>query len=111
MSALLKLNSKKTNRKLISDILKKRKASQPINLPSAGCIFKNPKSDTAASLIEQCSLKGKIIGQAQISKKHANFIVNLGGAKFSDVLKLITLVKKEVKNKFKINLIEEIQII
>jgi len=60
-------------------------------------------------LIDACGLKGKRVGKAEISKKHANFIVNLGGAKEKDVIKLINLAKKSVKKKFKINLQEEIQ--
>ena len=62
-------------------------------------------------LIEKCGLKGKKIGKAQISKKHANFIVNLGEAKAQDVLKLIKLAKQKVKKKFGISLKEEIQVI
>ena len=78
---------------------------------SAGCIFENPSETRAAELIEKCGLKGKKIGDAQISEKHANFIVNLGKASSEDVLKLINLVKKEVKNKFGIKLKKEIQIL
>ena len=80
-----------------------------MNFPSAGSVFKNPKGYFAARLIEECGLKGKKIGDAAISEKHANFIINLGQGKAKDVKKLIKLVKKSVKNKFKINLEEEIQ--
>lgn len=76
--------------------------------PSAGSIFVNPKPQSAGDLIEKCGLKGKQIGSAQISTKHANFIVNLGGAKAEDVVKLIALARLEVKKKFKIDLETEI---
>lgn len=86
------------------------RASQPQD-SSAGSIFRNPSLGLpVGKLIEEVGLKGKKVGQAQISGKHANFIVNLGGAKSTDVLKLISLAKKEVKKKFGINLVEEIKI-
>lgn len=111
LAARLKLNKQKPNIEKVRQILKQKKEKQPLSLPSAGCIFKNPKPQIAAKLIEQCNLKGKQIGQAQVSEKHANFIINLGSAKAADVVKLIMLIKKEVKSKFKISLEEEIQII
>lgn len=77
--------------------------------PSAGSIFKNPKNIKARELIEKCGLAGKTIGRAQIAKEHGNFIINLGGARAKDVLSLIALVKKRVKEKFGITLKEEIQ--
>ncbi len=91
---------------LMNENLKKRE-SQPKE-PSAGSIFVNPKPQSAGDLIEKCGLKGKQIGQTQISQKHANFIVNLGGAKAEDVVKLIALAQKEVKKKFEIDLKTEI---
>ncbi len=90
------------------EILKIRSEKIPPGF-SAGSIFKNPSKKPAGFLIEKCGLKGKKIGKAQISQEHANFIVNLKGAKATDVLKLINLAKKKVKNKFGINLKEEIQ--
>lgn len=93
----------------IDENLKKRKA-QP-KQPSAGCIFVNPKPNSAGRLIEKVGLKGRKVGNAQISPKHANFIVNLGGATCEDVLKLIALAKKEVKKKFGIELKEEIEVV
>ncbi|MBI2450032.1 MAG: UDP-N-acetylmuramate dehydrogenase [Candidatus Nealsonbacteria bacterium] len=94
----------------VKEILNYRRSSHP-KYSSAGSIFKNLENARARDLIEKASLKGKIIGKAQISEQHANFIVNLGGAKAKDVLKLIDLVKKEVKNKFRIEIEEEIQIL
>ncbi len=114
LSAILKL--KKGNKKEIKNKIKKhfvrRKKNHPLNFPSAGSVFIN-KNGTAPSgyLIEKAGLKGTKIGKAEISKKHAGFIVNLGGAKAKDVLKLIELTKRKVKNKFGINLQEEVQII
>ncbi|MFH1226202.1 MAG: UDP-N-acetylmuramate dehydrogenase [bacterium] len=93
----------------IKEILEKRHANQPYQMPCAGCTFKNPSADQpAAFLIEQCGLKGKTIGGAQVSEKHANFIVNTGQAKASEVRELTELIKKEVKNKFGVDLEEEI---
>jgi len=106
----VKIKSKKSNPKKIKEYLEMKKEKQPLGCPSAGSIFKNPRKYSAAELIEECGLKGRKIGKAKISEKHANFIVNLGGAKAKDVKSLINLAKKEVKKKFKINLEEEIQI-
>lgn len=75
---------------------------------SAGCIFQNPPDVTAAELIDRAGLKGKRIGGAMISPKHAGFIINTDGARAEDVLKLIKLVKQQVKLKFKLDLKEEI---
>jgi len=104
----LKKGKEQENQKIIKDILQRRKKSHPYQ-PSAGCVFKNPKSRGAGLLIDQCGLKGKQIGGAKISEKHANFIVNTGGAKARDVKNLIELIKKQVKDKFNIELKEEIQ--
>ena len=79
--------------------------------PSAGSIFKNPPRQSAGELIEQVGLKGEIVGQAQISEEHANWIVNLGGARCQDVLELLSLAKSKVEARFNIELEEEIQII
>ncbi|MFZ3137410.1 MAG: UDP-N-acetylmuramate dehydrogenase [Thermodesulfovibrionales bacterium] len=121
----LKKGKKSEIKKKIKEYLNYKKERQPLNYPSAGSIFKNPSdfsagelgeenkssssSFAAARLIEKCGLKGKRIGQAKISEKHANFIVNLGNARAKDVKKLINLIKKEVKKKFGALLDEEIQ--
>jgi UDP-N-acetylmuramate dehydrogenase len=92
--------------------MQKRLEKQPLNMPNAGSVFKNPSSDlSAGELIEYTGLKGKRIGCAQISDLHGNFIVNRGGAIAKDVLYLIDIVKKRVKKKFNINLETEIKII
>jgi len=105
----LKKSNKKETKKKIKEYLNYKRKTQPLSFHSAGSIFKNSKNFSAAELIERCNLKGKKIGKAKISEKHANFIINLGGAKAKDVIKLINLIKKSVKNKFGIILKEEIQ--
>jgi len=104
-----KIKFQKSNPDKIKQYLNYKKDTQPLNFPSAGSIFKNPKGFTAGELVEKCGLKGKRIGDVKVSEKHANFIVNLGNGKAKDVIKLIKLIKTKVKNKFKINLEEEIQ--
>jgi UDP-N-acetylmuramate dehydrogenase len=107
------LKFKKENKKNISRLEKSflddRLSRQPLDFPSAGSVFKNPKNFSAGEVIEKCGLKGKKIGRAKISEKHANFIINSGNAKAKDVISLIDIAKKAVKNKFKINLQEEIE--
>ncbi|MDD5606814.1 MAG: UDP-N-acetylmuramate dehydrogenase [Candidatus Pacebacteria bacterium] len=88
-----------------------RNKTQPLNYPSAGCIFKNPYKKSAGFLIDQAGLKGKTIGGAQISRVHANYIINFKKARARDVLELIKIIKKTVKKKFNVELKEEIQII
>jgi UDP-N-acetylmuramate dehydrogenase len=79
-----------------SEYLHERNLKQPTNLPNTGSMFKNPRGTFAAKLIEQVGLKGKRVGDAQISEKHANFIVNLGNARASDVVTLINLARRTV---------------
>lgn len=89
----------------------KRKSSQPIELPSAGSYFKRPEGDFAGRLIEECALKGERIGGAQVSPKHAGFIVNMGGASFYDVLALEEKIKERVMSRFGIALCREVRLI
>lgn len=105
----LKKGNKKDIQEKIKKYLEYRKKIQPLNLPSAGSIFKNPEGFSAGELIEKCGLKGKRIGNVQISEKHCNFIVNLGDGRAKDVIKLINLAKRKAEAKFKIILEEEIQ--
>ncbi|MFH1564777.1 MAG: UDP-N-acetylmuramate dehydrogenase [bacterium] len=112
ISAKLKLKKgdKQESEKLVKKYLKERSEKQPKGF-CAGSIFKNPKNSSAGLLIEKCGLKGLKIGDAQISEQHANFIVNLDGAKAGDVLGLIERIKKEVEKKFGVKLKEELKII
>lgn len=77
-------------------LMEQRVSKQPLDFPSAGSTFKRPQGSYASLLIDNCKLKGKTIGGAQVSEKHAGFIINRSGASFSDVMKLVELVKKEV---------------
>jgi len=95
----------------IKALLSKRIASQPLNLPNAGSVFRNPPGDHAARLIEQSGLKGKQIGGAQVSEKHANFIVNLGAATAADIENLIHEVQATVERKTGVSLQCEVRII
>jgi UDP-N-acetylmuramate dehydrogenase len=97
--------------KRISDYLKRKKESQPLEYPSAGSVFKNPPDDYAGRLIEKAGLKGKKIGGAMISEKHANFIVNTGGAKAKDILDLMYLAQETVKKETGIQLEPEIRVV
>lgn len=98
-------------RQEIKSLLAKRISSQPLNLPNAGSVFRNPSGDHAARLIELCGLKGRQIGGAQVSEKHANFIVNVGGATASDIENLIQVVRDSVLQQTGIDLHPEVRII
>ena len=95
----------------IKNLLAKRLATQPLNLPNAGSTFRNPEGDYAARLIETCGLKGHRIGGAQVSEKHANFIVTAAGATANDVEQTIALMHDMVKEKFGIELQQEVRVI
>lgn len=95
----------------IKALLAKRLASQPLNLPSAGSTFRNPEGDFAARLVEASGLKGYIIGGAQVSEKHANFIVNIGGASALDIELLIKHMRDTVQEKQGVTLQQEVKVI
>ena len=101
----------KASAQKIKELLAKRLASQPLSLPNAGSTFRNPPNDFAARLVEAAGLKGKQIGGAQISTKHANFIVNLGESTAQDILELIHLMQHEVKAQFGVELQQEVKVI
>ncbi len=107
---VLKKGNLDESKEIIEQCLHRRAAGQPA-YPSAGCIFKNPGQVSAGRLIEQCGLKGFQIGGARISKKHANFIVNVDRATAENVIILIGLIKQKVRTKFDIELNEEIKYI
>lgn len=101
----------KASAEKIKQLLAKRLASQPLNMPSAGSTFRNPEGDFAARLIEASGLKGTTIGGAQVSEKHANFIVNLGNASAADIEALIERVRTTVHEKQGVELIQEVKVI
>lgn len=95
----------------MDELAKKRRDSQPLNLPSAGSTFKRPKGGYAAALIEEAGLKGYAIGGAMVSEKHSGFVVNRGGATFSDVIAVMEHVRNTVLKLSGIELEPEIKII
>ena len=95
----------------IRELLAKRVASQPLSQPNAGSVFRNPPGDHAARLIESCGLKGFAVGAAQVSTKHANFIVNLGGARAADIEAVIGHVERTVREKTGVALVREVRIV
>jgi UDP-N-acetylmuramate dehydrogenase len=92
-------------------LLSQRVASQPLNQPNAGSVFRNPEGDHAARLIESSGLKGFTVGAAQVSPKHANFIVNLGGATAADIETIIDHVQAEVLARTGVELVREVRIV
>ncbi|MBN2790451.1 MAG: UDP-N-acetylmuramate dehydrogenase [Candidatus Delongbacteria bacterium] len=104
----LKFDEQARIRNKTDEHLIKRRESQPLDLPSCGSVFKRPVNNFAGKLIEDAGLKGKIIGGAKISEKHAGFIVNFSNATSKDVREVIKLVKETVNNKFNIMLEEEV---
>lgn len=98
-------------RREIKLLMEKRSASQPLQQPNAGSVFRNPPGSHAAKLIEGCGLKGRKIGGAQVSEKHANFIVNTGGATAADIEDLIGEVRVTVEAKTGVQLHPEVRII
>lgn len=102
----------RASRQRIKELLEKRIAAQPLQLPNAGSVFRNPPGDHAARLIETAGLKGFAIGGARISEKHANFIVNPGGAgSATDIEALIEHAQRTVREKFGVELVREVRII
>lgn len=96
---------------VVKDALRRRKATQPLALPNAGCVFKNPDGDPAGLLIEAAGLKGAQVGDAQVSTMHANFIVNRGRATARDVLSLIRKVGRTVEQTAGVTLQLEVRIV
>ena len=92
----------------MDDVMNRRKTKQPLEYPSAGSVFKRPEGAFAGTLIEQCGLKGKTVGGAQVSEKHAGFIINIGGATCDDVMGLVALIQEIVKRETGFELEREI---
>ncbi|MBO4831688.1 MAG: UDP-N-acetylmuramate dehydrogenase [Oscillospiraceae bacterium] len=95
----------------MDELAEKRRASQPLDMPSAGSTFKRPKGGYAAAMIDGAGLKGCSVGGAQVSTKHAGFIVNTGGATFDDVIRLIEIVQERVLREYGAELEPEVKII
>jgi len=107
----LKAGDAKAGQARIKELLARRGATQPTQQPNAGSVFRNPENDFAARLIEACKLKGVCVGSACVSQKHANFIVNTGGAKAADVEALINHVAKTVEEQQGVQLKREVHIV
>lgn len=108
---ILKKGNLKEIQSIIEDRKQRRLMSQPLDYPSAGSVFRNPNNNYAGALIENIGYKGKEIGGAKVSEKHANFIINYGSATGSDIVKLIEEIKSKVKEKFDIDLVLEQEIV
>ena len=110
LSAKVKLHkdNKEDIKARMDDFLGRRKDKQPLEYPSAGSTFKRPEGYFAGALIEQCSLKGKSVGGAQVSEKHAGFVINKGGATSTDILNLIDFIKTTVKTQTGVTLEPEV---
>lgn len=108
---VLRLDDTERIKVRVQDILKRRQQTQPITLPNAGSIFKNPLDEAAGRLIEKAGLKGAAVGDAEVSERHANFIVNKGGAKAGDVIRLMEMVQARVLEVHGVRLEPEIKII
>jgi len=97
--------------KVVKDYLHYRRDTQPLTLPSAGCVFKNPPNDSAGRVVEAAGLKGTSVGDAQVSTKHANFIVNQGHASAADVLSLIKKVRARIARTMGVKLELELKVV
>lgn len=95
----------------VRDLTSRRKGSQPSGYPNSGSMFRNPPGDFAGRLIEAAGLKGRRIGAAQISDRHANFFVNLGGASAAEVRQLMDLARAEVLRRFAVELVAEVKFV
>lgn len=113
ISATLKLQKgdKIAIKEAMNDKLRRRKEKQPLEFPSAGSTFKRPEGYFAGALIEDCNLKGYSIGGAQVSEKHAGFVINRGGATSTDILNLIKYIQNTVFDKHGVKLETEVKII
>ena len=100
----LRNNDKDLLQEIVDDRRKRRIESQPLDYPSAGSVFRNPENLFAGKLIEDLGYKGFSIGGAKVSEKHANFIINYNKATGKDIKELIELLRKEVKEKYDIDL-------
>ncbi|WP_265444020.1 UDP-N-acetylmuramate dehydrogenase [Acetivibrio straminisolvens] len=110
-SMKLKKGNKEEIKALMDDLTKRRQDKQPLEMPSAGSVFKRPEGYFAGKLIEDCGLRGYRIGGAEVSNKHCGFIVNSGNAKAKDILDLIQYIQNTVKMKFGVEMQTEVRIV
>ena len=106
----LKKGEKSEIKEKMDDLIGRRRAKQPLEYPSAGSTFKRPEGYFAGALIEQCNLKGKSVGGAQVSEKHAGFVINKGGATCKDVLDLCKYCSDKVMEETGVKLEMEIRV-
>jgi len=95
-------------RAAMDDLMRRKRATQPLSMASAGCFFRNPRGDSAGRLLDGAGLKGSRRGGAAVSRKHANFLVNRGGATAQDVLELVRIVREAVRQRFQVELENEV---
>jgi len=98
-------------REKMEELMARRKASQPLEYPSAGSTFKRPEGHYAAALIDRCGLKGLTVGGAQVSEKHAGFVINRGGASCADVTALMAEIQRRVWEEAGVRLEPEVKVI
>ncbi|HOM01652.1 MAG TPA: UDP-N-acetylmuramate dehydrogenase [Acetivibrio sp.] len=110
-SMKLKKGNKEEIKALMDDLTQRRQDKQPLEMPSAGSVFKRPEGYFAGKLIEDCGLRGYRIGGAEVSGKHCGFIVNIGNAKAKDILDLIEHIQNTVKMKFGVEMQTEVRIV
>lgn len=108
---LLQKGEKEQIEEKMQEFIEWRKDKQPLEFPSAGSTFKRGENFITAKLVDECGLKGYTIGGAQVSEKHAGFVINTGNATSQDIFELIKYIKKKVYEKFKVRIKEEIEII
>ena len=108
---VLEKGKRENIKKRMDKYLKDRSEKQPLDYPNSGSIFKNPSNISAGELVENAGWKGKKIGEAQVSEKHANFIINIGNAKVNDIYSLIKLIQSDIYHKFGVKLEPEVKLI
>ena len=111
MELELRPGERQAIRETMEELMVRRKSKQPLEYPNGGSMFKRPPGHFAAALIDQCGLKGFTVGGAQVSEKHAGFVVNRGGATCADVLELVEQVKSRVLQQTGVELEMEVKIL
>lgn len=107
----LKAGERRDIQQMMNELIERRRSSQPLDYPSAGSVFKRPEGYYAAKLIQDSGLKGLTVGGAQVSEKHAGFIINKGNATADDVLALIRHIQKDVEDRYHVRLEPEVRVV